>query len=108
MSCWAAVYTMMKSWRNKKELSVNSVIAELGVPWDDYYLKEMGLPGGKENDFVNAMGMSSQPPANYDVNAYINMLRTYGPLWIITGDGLSAHARLFFGVYGNPEEKQKD
>ena|ERR1700722_16561714 len=44
--------------------------------------------------------MELEPPANYTLTAYIEMLRSCGPLWIITGDGISAHARLLVGVYG--------
>ena len=101
MSCWATVYTMMKSWKVKSALSVNSVVANIGGPWDDYYLKDTGLPGGKEKAFVEVVGMKSKPPANYTIAAYIQMLHGNGPLWIITGDGISAHARLLVGIYGN-------
>lgn len=103
MSCWLTVYTMMKSWKDNSPLSVRAVVAGLGEPWDDYYLKDTGLPGGKEKEFVDEVGMESKPPANYTIKAYVDMLREHGPLWIITGDGISAHARLLVGIYGNPE-----
>ncbi len=33
------------------------------------------------------------------------MLSTYGPLWIIVGDGISSHALVVVGIYGNPTEE---
>lgn len=101
MSCWATVYTMMKAWKDKKAYLVNQVVSNLGAPWDDYYVNDTGLPGGKEREFVNAIGMKSMPPANYTLEAYVDLLKNHGPIWIITGDGISSHARLLVGIYGN-------
>ena len=103
MSCWAAAYAMMKSWKDRSPLSEKAAVADLGDPWVDYYLKDTGLPGGKEREFVGAVGMESKPPANYMIKAYVQMLREHGPLWIITGDGINSHARLLVGIYGNSE-----
>lgn len=101
MSCWATVYAMMKSWKEQKPISVTEAVSQLGAPWDDYYLSEKGLPGGEEKAFVKAIKMRSEPPANYGIEAYVEMLRERGPLWIITGDGISSHARLLIGIYGD-------
>lgn len=103
MSCWAAVYTMIKSWKTEQFSSVSHEISKLGEPWVDYYLKDIGLPGGEEKAFVSDSGMISKPPANYTIEAYLKMLTDHGPIWIITGDGISSHAKLLIGVYGNYE-----
>lgn len=105
MDCWATVYAMMKSWKDKKPYPVNQVVSGLGEPWVDYYLEDRGLPAGKEKPFVQAAGLQTKPPANYTQAAYIQMLREHGPLWIITGDGISAHARLLVGIYGDAGAK---
>ena len=108
MSCWATVYAMMKSWRDESALSVKSVVSDLGTPWDDYYVKDTGLPGGKEKEFVEAVGMETKPPANYTLQAYVDMLREHGPLWIIMGDGISSHALVLVGIYGKYETADKE
>ena len=105
MSCWATVYAMMKSWKENKDYEVNKVVAKLGNPWNRYYLSDNGLPAGKEKSFVRFVGMNTEPPANYTIEAYITMLRDHGPLWIITGDGLSSHARLLIGIYGQRDRE---
>lgn len=101
MSCWATVYTMMKSWKDKSLFPVPTMMTKLGTPWDDYYLKDTGLPAGKEKDFVKVAGLKTELPANYTIKSYVEMLKEHGPLWIITGDGISSHARLLVGIYGN-------
>jgi hypothetical protein len=101
MSCWATVYTMMKSWRDGRELSVNNVVTDLGEPWKSYYLKDIGLPPEKIKDFAETVYMETKPPANYTLEAYVEMLQK-SPLWIMTGNGFIRHARLLIGVYGNP------
>lgn len=80
MSCWAAVYAMMKSWKDSSPLSVKGAVATLGEPWHDYYLKDNGLRSGKEKEFVGVVGMGSKPLANYTIDAYVEMLREHGPL----------------------------
>lgn len=93
---------MLRSWKESKPLSVSSAVADLGPPWDDFYVKDTGLPAGREVEFVRAAGMEAEGPANYTIEFYLEALRKPGPLWIITGEGISAHARLLVGIYGNP------
>lgn len=101
MSCWAAVYSMMDSWKSNRKRTTSEVIAELGEPWTDYYLKDQGLPANQQRKFISTVDMKSLPPASYSLEAYIEMLSEKGPLWIVTGDGLSSHARLLIGIYGS-------
>jgi hypothetical protein len=101
MSCWATVFTMMDSWKNGHRNSTVEVVTELGDPWIGYYLEDEGLPASEQKSFVSKVNMHSSPPANYTLEAYVKMLKEKGPLWIVTGDGLSSHARLLIGIYGN-------
>ena len=99
-ACWATVYAMMTAWRLDRPANVTEVVRALGEPFSNYYVSDQGLPGGQELAFVDAVGMRALPPANYTMTAYADYLREYGPLWIITGDGISSHARLLVGIYG--------
>lgn len=101
-ACWATVYAMMTMWRSGRPAAVTEVVRTLGEPYTNYYVSDQGLPGGQEVAFVQAAGMIALPPANYTMTALADSLREYGPLWIITGDGISSHARLLVGVYGEP------
>lgn len=99
--CWLAVYSMMKSWQVGKPLTKNEVAEELGDPWLAYYKNNTGLPESSTSLFQLTTGLKSEPPANYIPLAYKEFLENYGPVWITTGDGLSSHARLLIGIYGN-------
>lgn len=101
MGCWATVYAMMRSWREGSPIEVGDAVASLGEPWESYYLKDSGLPGGEEIAFVNSAGMIAKPPANYMLEAYVEMLEDFGPLWVVIGDGISSHALLLVGIYGD-------
>lgn len=99
-ACWATVYAMMTAWRTGRPAAVTDVVRTLGEPYSNYYVSDQGLPGGQELAFVEAARMIALPPANYTMTAFADHLREYGPLWIIAGDGISSHARLLVGVYG--------
>ncbi len=105
MNCWAAVFAMMRSWQNSERWTEADAVKSLGKEYVDYLIKNTGLPGGKELAFVNAAGMQAKPPASYTLSAYVSMLKKHGPLWIIVGDGISSHARLLVGIYGDELEE---
>jgi hypothetical protein len=106
MSCWAAVYAMLLSWKTKMPVSIASAVATLGAPYTDYLAEDRGLPGGDELAFVKAAGLRALPPADYQLSLFRKLLRQHGPAWIITGDGLNSHARLLVGIY-SPDEGEK-
>ena len=101
MGCWATVYAMMKSWCDNLEWSVGDAVGELGEEYVSYFVEDTGLPGGAEIVFVQDAQMVAEPPANYTLEAYADMLRRYGPLWVTMGDGLSSHAIVLIGVYAD-------
>jgi hypothetical protein len=100
MNCWAAAFAMLVSWKLGVATSERQAVAALGNPWVQYQSEGTGLPGGKELAFVRAAELQAEPPANYTLEAFFQMLST-GPLWIITGDGFSSHARVMAGAVGD-------
>jgi hypothetical protein len=101
MNCWAAAFAMLVSWKLGVATSEREAVAALGNPWVQYQVEGTGLPGGTELVFVRAAGLRAEPPANYMLEAFFQMLSTCGPLWIITGDGFSSHARIMAGAVGD-------
>ncbi|KQS75961.1 papain-like cysteine protease family protein [Rhizobium sp. Leaf383] len=99
MSCWATVYTMMVSWKERRPVTIKEAVARLGEPYVGYLDRRTGLPAHSELEFVSAAGMSAQPPASYPLSFYRKLLRESGPLWVITGNGTVSHARLMTGIY---------
>lgn len=105
MGCWAAVYAMMSSWLDQTDWPIRDAVAMLGQGYIRRLEQDTGLPGGSERQFVADAGMIAKPPASYFPWTFVNMLSTYGPLWIIVGDGISSHALVVVGIYGNPTEE---
>lgn len=101
MDCWITITTMLYSWRDKKTYTVSQVADKLGLPWKQYYKNNIGLPSRAQDSFINVTKLRTEPPANYTLEAYLELLQKHGPLWITTGDGwVSAHARLLIGMEG--------
>ena len=54
---------------------------------------------------LRRLGLQEEPPANYTLQAYVDMLRRFGPLWVTTDVGSSGfvavHARIMTGAYGD-------
>ena len=95
-SCWAAVWTMMLSWKEGKLLSVPEAVARLGAAWTAHFKNDEGLQAQTytETEFLAASGLKAKPPANYISSVYVELLASHGPLWINTGNGILNHATL--------------
>jgi Papain-like cysteine protease AvrRpt2 len=107
MSCWAAVFAMLVSWKTGSPVPIASAVATLGAPYTTYLAEDRGLPGGEEPAFVKAAGLRAVPPADYELSVFRDILRGRGPAWIITGDGMTSHARLLVGIYSPDEEERR-
>lgn len=101
MSCWISVYTMMLSWKNKKNYKIEEVIDNLGEPWKSYHLKDVGLPASKVEDFLKQANLNFEYPSSYTLESYEKWLKETGPVWIISGNGVSSHAKLLTGIFGD-------
>ncbi len=108
MGCWATVYAMMRSWKDGLDWSVGDAISDLGSRYVDYFVNDSGLPGGSEREFVRDAEMVAKPPANYFLWGFREMLESYGPLWIILGDGINSHAVVLLGMYGSSLEETRE
>lgn len=101
MSCWAAVTTMLLSWHAGDRPSIEETIERLGEPWITFYRTDSGLPAEMQLALVHKLGLEMEAPANYTMPAYREFLAAYGPLWVITGDGMSSHAQLLVAIAGD-------
>lgn len=100
MDCWITTATMMLSWRDQENYSIDDALNYLSdTIWHHYYENNIGLQNEEQEKFVQALGLREEPPANYMLEAYVDFLKSYGPLWITTGH--LAHARVLVGVKGD-------
>jgi hypothetical protein len=99
-TCWAAVWTMMLSWKEGKPLTIADAVRRLGDEWVRHFDKDEGLEAQTftEEGFLKASGFQAKPPANYISSAYVDLLASHGPLWINSGDGILNHATMLAGA----------
>lgn len=101
MSCWISVYTMMLSWENKENYKIEEVVNNLGEPWTSYYSNDTGLPASEVEVFLKQTKLKFEIPSSYTLESYENWLKETGPVWIISGNGISSHAKLLTGISGD-------
>ncbi len=112
MSCWATTATMMMNWKNNRRFTEEQTLTEIGnnlIPPDesfyvDIFDRDVGLLSSQKEEFINAMHMEGEEPANYPASSYVDWIRNYGPLWITTDassdSAFSPHARVLFKIEG--------
>jgi len=103
MDCWITVAAMLASWKDVQRYSVEQFATRLGDPWKLYFELNLGLPAKDQEAFIKQMRLREEPAANYSIKAYTRFVQSFGPTWITTGDGLSAHARILIGLRGTGE-----
>lgn len=81
MSCWAASIAMILSWARRTSVDPDSIRQIIG--YDAQYARG-GITMSDQTPF-DAVGMVLEPPMNYSVAGFTELLRQYGPLWIRRG-----------------------
>jgi hypothetical protein len=99
-SCWATAASMVVGWRDRVSLDIQAVkkmfTDNTGVA------SNTGLSPRDRKKLANAVGLIAEPPQCYTVDAFRQLLESYGPLWvgIHTNDGWN-HAVVVTGIYGD-------
>lgn len=105
MACWATVFTMLKSWRSQREMTIPQALGAVGQRWVDIYNANSGLAGEDKPTFIAAAGLVAEPPQSYSIEGWENLLRNYGPIWVTTdeqpGAAWAIHARIITGIQGD-------
>lgn len=106
-TCWAAVWAMLLSWREGRQLSIEEAVKRLGPEWLDHLKRDEGLAAQTftEQAFLSTSGLESKPPANYLPSVYVDLLASHGPLWINTGDGILNHAMLLVSAQTRRDQR---
>ncbi len=105
MACWATVYTMMISWKRQQSMGIRQAVNDVDPKYAKIYDDNTGLPSTEFKPFLNAAGMSYEPMANLMIEAWVDLLRAYGLLWVGTLAGVSPgsglHSRIIEGMRGD-------
>ena len=103
MTCWAAVVTMMWSWKNNRSAAIRDVVASIGPAYADMFDHGAGLDGTTARALYNQMGLDVIEGFNPTIDGWESLLRKYGPLYVDVGLAASAntHAVIVTGVSGD-------
>ncbi|MCH8622179.1 papain-like cysteine protease family protein [Undibacterium sp. TS12] len=105
-TCWAATATMLRSWKEGKALSITEVMDKAGPSYRALFDAGQGLESEQMPVFFENLGMGYAAPANYTIDFYANLLKTYGPLWLTLDDdqapnAIAPHAFILVGIKGD-------
>jgi Papain-like cysteine protease AvrRpt2 len=115
MACWAAVNTMLVSWKFKESYTIESVMDWLGSDFRQIYENNTGLVGQKNAEWASVNGMKVEYAQCEMPERILDLLMKHGPL-IIDGDMNQGqidtfgnrlwcvHARIIIGIIGGELE----
>ena len=93
VSCWAAALTMVVSYRDSASYSPATIASQAGMNLNAGY----GWP--RIRRAVSTWGLSQTAPMSAYPSYWADLLRTYGPLWIVKV-GAPYHAVVLGGMHG--------
>lgn len=85
MSCWAAMFTMMYSWKHQQSISIPDAVATLGQRYVDCLRQDTGLPIEENRNLAAAAGMRAEALQNLTIEGWVDLLRRHGLLWTSYG-----------------------
>jgi peptidoglycan hydrolase-like protein with peptidoglycan-binding domain len=110
LTCWAAVLTMMKSWYDGLDYSIESCLDTIGYKYQQKFQNNQPLYGNERQQFLQDTGLRTDAPQNYTPEAILRLLESCGPIWVTTQENrpeeipdkpFSLHARIVYGLYGD-------
>jgi hypothetical protein len=105
MNAWAAIVTMMTSWRDGQVLGVEEALGRLGNEYLDAFRRNTGLPAAEKASLLASAGIAADPPTKLTPDRLERLLREKGPVWITNderdGHVFSANAVLVVGINGS-------
>ena len=104
-TCWAAVASMLLSWRDNKSYSIEEAMDLAGDSYREKFDLDQGLSKEEKVAFLQVLGLEAAPPMSYTTRGLLNLLKQHGPIWITTDEDasqqFSIHARILTGIAGN-------
>jgi hypothetical protein len=99
MTCWATVGAMMLSWRDRQSYPIAVAMSMCGAKWSTMFANGQGLPASEHAQFADATDMTYEQLMCYPAETWEQMLRSSGPLVVVTANPF--HARIIVGISGD-------
>jgi hypothetical protein len=94
-SCWAAGFAMIVGWRDQICINPSEIARATGY-WAQY---QAGL-APQDTHVMSVWGLVAELPKSYMIEAFVDLLRNYGPLWIASAEP-TPHIRVITGIHGD-------
>jgi hypothetical protein len=109
-SCWATSIAMILSWARRTSVTPSSVRDLIG--YDAQYVTT-GIEMQDRTPF-DAVDMVAEPPMNYTIGGFLQLLQNYGPLWVRRGFRANVtgaiqggfHAIVVTGFHADPDARR--
>ncbi|HEY2974825.1 MAG TPA: papain-like cysteine protease family protein [Pyrinomonadaceae bacterium] len=103
LTCWAAVVTMMWSWKNNQSMAIPDVLAQIGSQWVDRFKAGKSLAKNIAKDLYDAAGLVQLISFNPTIEGWLELLQKYGPLYVDVGynTGTGTHAIIVIAIKGD-------
>jgi hypothetical protein len=85
MSCWAAMFTMMYSWKHQLSVTIPTAVARLGQRYLTSYQQNTGLPIEENRNLARAGGLRAEALQNLSADGWASLLKRHGLLWTSYG-----------------------
>ena len=96
---------MLKAWKARAALTMPAALDAIGGSWRAKFDADQGLSGAETRAFAKALGLGEEGPMSYSVEGLARLLRSSGPLWVVTDDDFEAnkvvHARIVTAMHGD-------
>ncbi|GEM_PF-3102938 len=107
-TAWVGLLGTMLHWRRKTQGNAKAAdaVQELGQRWVKLVASESGLTEQEQLDLWAASGLKERPVDKLSVRGWEQLLRTYGPLWVIWGGGDSSlQGAVVVGLVGSGQPR---
>jgi GH24 family phage-related lysozyme (muramidase) len=103
MTCWAAVMTMMWSWKNNQSLPIRSALAAIGPKYVAMFDSGSALDDQTARTLYNDARLEVSEGFNPSIEGWESFLKKYGPLYVDVGLTASnnTHAVIVTGIAGD-------
>jgi hypothetical protein len=102
--CWAASYTMLRSWRDSKTYGIEEALAKVGDRYVQLYRNNKGLPWAEAQVFFTKAGLRYHRSGCFPVETWLKYLRIHGLLAVTATMYLppvpGTHSRVVEGLSG--------
>jgi hypothetical protein len=94
------------SWKDGKAYTIDQMLARAGSRFKQAFDTPRGMQGTAEmKAFAASLGMKSEAPMCYAVEGFHQLLRAYGPIWVMEDmdapSNQNVHAIVATGIHGD-------